>query len=67
MDAHEIRHSGNDRDDLLRVREWRAEQLEQLGVSRQTAQASAAIVDWHDVDRLVACGCSPELALEIVR
>lgn len=67
MDEHEIRDCGDGHDELLRVREWRAEQLEQLGFSRLIAQASAALVDWHDVARLVARGCSPELALEIVR
>jgi hypothetical protein len=67
MDENRIRDCSADHDELLRVREWRAEQLEQLGLSRLIAQASAAIVDWHDVARLVASGCSPELALEIVR
>ena len=66
MDEHEIRDCDG-HDELLRVREWRAQQLEQLGFSRLIAQASAALVDWHDVARLVARGCSPELALEIVR
>jgi hypothetical protein len=67
MDENRVRDCSADHDELFRVREWRAEQLEQLGLSRLIAQASAAIVDWHDVARLVARGCSPELALEIVR
>jgi hypothetical protein len=67
MDENPIRDCNADHDELLRVREWRAEQLERLGFSRLIAQASAAIVDWYDVARLVARGCSPELALEIVR
>ena len=67
MDENGISDCGETRDERLRVREWRAEKLEQLGLSRGTARAFAAIVDWHDVARLVACGCSPDLALEIVR
>jgi hypothetical protein len=53
-------------DDLV-VWQWRAEQLQRLGLSRLIAQAFATVVDWHDVARLVERGCSPELALEIVR
>jgi hypothetical protein len=50
-----------------RVHEWRAEQLEKLGLSTVIANAFAALVDWHEVARLVRKGCSPELALEIAR
>jgi len=31
------------------------------------ASAVASVVDWHEIARLVERGCSPELALEIVR
>jgi hypothetical protein len=49
------------------VVEWRLEQLERLGVSRIKAALFAGLVDWHDIAALVARGCSPELAIEIVR
>ena len=55
-----------DREEAL-VHEWRAEQLAKLGISRIVAQAVAGLVDWHDLARLIDRGCSPELALEIVR
>jgi hypothetical protein len=50
-----------------RVYAWRVEQLANLGLSNYIARAVATFVDWHDVARLVQRGCSPELALEIVR
>ena len=54
-------------DEELLIQAWRAEQLRRLGLSRILAEAFAALVDWHEVAALVARGCSPELALEIVR
>ena len=48
------------------VAEWRARQLERLGVSRLLAGVFAADADWHEVERLVKRGCPPELALAIV-
>jgi len=56
----------DDDEDVL-VHEWRAEQLRRLGVRRTFADAFAGLVDWHEIADLVARGCSPELALEIVR
>ena len=50
-----------------RVYAWRVEQLSGLGLSRVIASAVASCVDWHEIARLVECGCPPELALEIVR
>lgn len=50
-----------------RVYEWRVEQLSGLGLSHVIASAVASFVDWHEIARLVERGCSPELALEIVR
>jgi hypothetical protein len=50
-----------------RVYEWRVEQLAGLGLSHVIARAVASFVDWHEIARLVERGCSPELALEIVR
>jgi hypothetical protein len=49
------------------VLEWRLERLEQLGVSRIKAALFADFVDWHEIAALVRRGCSPELAIEIVR
>jgi hypothetical protein len=49
------------------VYSWRVEQLAKLGLSNVIASAVATLVDWHEVARLVEHGCSPELALEIVR
>jgi hypothetical protein len=54
-------------DEDQQVLEWRLEQLQQLGVSRIKAALFAGLVDWHDIAALIQHGCSPELALEIVR
>lgn len=56
-------HSAEDE----RVYAWRVEQLANLGLSNYIASAVATFVDWHEIARLVQSGCSPELALEIVR
>jgi len=61
----EIEAEGSDEEVL--VYEWRVEQLARLGISTLIANAVATFIDWHDVARLVQRGCSPELALEIVR
>jgi hypothetical protein len=50
-----------------RVYAWRVEQLSGLGLSHVIASAVASFVDWHEIAGLVERGCSPELALEIVR
>jgi len=49
------------------ARHWQAEQLERLGVPLVLAAIFADTVDWHEVEELVTRGCSPDLALEIVR
>jgi hypothetical protein len=46
---------------------WRAQQLQRLGLSWLLAHTFAGAVDWHEFAKLVERGCSPELALEIVR
>jgi hypothetical protein len=56
---------GSDED--ARVYAWRVERLSGLGLSNLVASAVAPFVDWHEIARLVERGCSPELALEIVR
>ena len=56
---------GSDED--ARVYAWRVERLSGLGFSKVVAAAMAPLVDWHEIARLVERGCSPELALEIVR
>jgi hypothetical protein len=53
--------------EMLRVRAWRVEQLRRLGLAAFPAEAFADLVDWHALAALVERGCSPELALEIVR
>ena len=54
-------------DDDLLVREWRVAQLTRLGIPWLLAQTVADHVDWHQVAKLVQCGCPPQLALHIVR
>ena len=54
------------REELL-VHSWRKEQLWRLGLPGVLAEAFADIVDWHALAKLIERGCSPELALEIVR
>jgi hypothetical protein len=49
------------------VRAWRVEQLQRLGLASIVAEAFADLVDWHAIAALVDRGCSPELALAIVR
>ncbi|TMK55604.1 MAG: hypothetical protein E6G60_19075 [Actinobacteria bacterium] len=46
---------------------WCVEQLQRLGLRRIPAETFAELVDWHEIAELVARGCKPELALEIVR
>jgi hypothetical protein len=60
-DSHEAQ------DEELVVRQWRAQQLNRLGLSSVLSHMFASVVDWHEFARLVERGCSPELALEIVR
>jgi predicted component of type VI protein secretion system len=63
----EIEVEAEESEDDARVYEWRVEQLSALGLSQVIASAVASFVDWHEIARLVEHGCSPELALEIVR
>jgi hypothetical protein len=56
----------DDEEELL-VHAWRTEQLRRLGLPRILAETFADLVDWHAFAELVGRGCSPELALEIVR
>jgi hypothetical protein len=63
LDGVEIEESAED----ACVYAWRVEQLSGLGLSNLVASAVAPFVDWHEIARLVERGCSPELALEIVR
>ena len=63
LDGVEIQESDED----AQVYAWRVERLSYLGLSNLVASAVAPLVDWHEIARLVERGCSPELALEIVR
>jgi hypothetical protein len=51
------------------VEQWRAEELERAGYSAQAAAelAMRTDVDLHDAIGLLQKGCTPELALEILR
>jgi hypothetical protein len=66
MDAIDVEMTELTDEEVL-IYEWRVEQLAALGLSRLIAMLFATLVDWHDVASLVNRGCSPELALEIVR
>jgi hypothetical protein len=57
----------HDADEQLLVHAWRTEQLRRLGLRPALAEAFADRVDWHSLADLIEHGCSPELALEIVR
>jgi len=63
LDGVEIQESDED----ARVYAWRVERLSDLGLSNLVASAVAPFVDWHEIASLVERGCSPELALAIVR
>ena len=65
LEEEEIVESSKDEE--LLIQSWRAEQLERLGLSRLIAQLFAGVVDWHEIAALVARGCPPLLAVEIVR
>jgi hypothetical protein len=49
------------------VHAWRTEQLQRLGLHRLLAETFADRIDWHAFAALVERGCTPTLALEIVR
>ena len=53
--------------ETLVVREWRAEQLQRLGLPSILAKTFADDVDWHSLSALIDRGCPLGLALEIVR
>jgi hypothetical protein len=63
----EVEAEAEETEEDARIYAWRVEQLSRLGLSNVVANAAATLVDWHEVARLVEQGCSPELALEIVR
>lgn len=66
MSANPVGFEPGRNEDLL-VRDWRALQLQRLGLSWLLARRFADVVDWHEVAELVERGCTPELALRIVR
>ena len=49
------------------VHEWPVTQLKRLGIPGPLAKAEASHVEWHQIARLVQRGCSPRLAVRIVR
>ena len=49
------------------VERYQIRQYERLGFSRDDAlMAIDQKIDWHDVERLLSRGCSPEWALAIL-
>jgi hypothetical protein len=54
-------------DESILVHTWRTDQLRRLGLPRGVAEMFADVVDWHALATLVERGCSPQLALEIIR
>jgi len=50
-----------------RVHEWRATQLRRIGIPDMHAEIYADRIDWHQIARLVQRGCTPRLALRILR
>jgi hypothetical protein len=52
-----------------RVQGWRAQELERAGFSAEAAAelAPRSDIDLHHAIKLLESGCSPELALEILR
>jgi hypothetical protein len=59
-------HEEIERDEHM-VHKWRVRQLKRLGIPEPLAEAAADDVDWHQIAELVQRGCSPRLALRIVR
>jgi hypothetical protein len=62
----DLQHKLSDTDDSI-VHDWRVTQLRRLGVPDALAEVDADYADWHQVARLVQRGCSPQLAVRIVR
>jgi hypothetical protein len=62
----ELQHKLIDADDSF-VHDWRVTQLRRLGIPDALAEVDAGYADWHQVARLVQRGCSPQLAVRIVR
>jgi len=54
----------DEKDDFVHA--WRVTQLTRLGLASLVAEAVADRVDWHDVARLVSCGCPASLAVAII-
>lgn len=54
----------NEKDDAVHA--WRVRQLTRLGLASVVAEAVADRVDWHEVARLVSCGCPAPLAVAII-
>jgi hypothetical protein len=62
----DVQHKLTGTDDST-VHDWRVTQLRRLGVPDALAEVDADYADWHQVARLVQRGCSPQLAVRIVR
>ena len=49
------------------LHDWRRDQLRRLGVPSHLADVYAGAVDWHELELLVAQGCDPVVAVDILR
>ena len=58
-------HEAVDHEDLL-VHAWRVARLTRLGIPGPLAEIHADHLDWHQIARLIRCGCPPQLALRII-
>jgi hypothetical protein len=65
LPAYDLDDNAEDEEQL--IHEWRTEQLRRIGLPGSLAETFADLVDWHALADLVDRGCSPDLALEIVR
>jgi hypothetical protein len=57
----------DEHNELRVVHAWRVEQLRRLGLHRLLAEIFADRIDWHAFAALIERGCTPSLALDIVR
>lgn len=54
-------------DDKLQVERWRLHRLLAMGLPHETALTTAlSPIDLHELERLIANGCPPALAVEIL-
>ncbi len=67
LPAYDLEENASAEDEEQLIHEWRTEQLRRVGLPGILAETFADLVDWHALADLVERGCSPRLALDIVR